>query len=48
MKVESNAECSLEHSAIFLTCNKRQFGLENQFSAFLRVAVLDRFYYMME
>ena len=39
MKVES-----LEHSAILLTCINAIIGLENQFSVFLRVAVLHRFY----
>ena len=42
LKVES---IEGEHSAILLTCIKRQIiGLENQFLVFLRVTVLDRFY----
>ena len=42
MKVKSIAECS-KHSAILLTFIK-VMGLENQFSVFLRAAVLHMFY----
>ena len=34
----------LEHSAILLTCIKRESVLKANFFVFLRVAVLDRFY----
>ena len=43
MKVKTIAECSpLEHSAILLTCIKPY-----QFSVFLRVVVLHRFYFIL-
>ena len=46
MKVESIAECSPEVGAFCNTFDLHQviIGLENQFSVFLRVVVLDRFY----
>ena len=35
---------ALEHSAILLTCIKTIISLENQFSIFLKVVVLHKFY----
>ena len=43
MKVESIAECPLEHSAILFTCIKRLLVLKTNFVFFL-VAAKDRFY----